>query len=358
MSDLETKITRACHRIEELYNETKGSCYISFSGGKDSTVLLALIKLCIDAYTLPEEGIKAIFSNTGIELGVTVDFVLWCKKNWYPNIEIIRPSKSADYVFKNVGKPISSKMKSRLLDRWYRGSRSGALVSLLTQGVSIGTGRKSSKSKLPAKYFHMLHDDFKIHASYKCCDYLKKQPFKEYTLNHNIKGCIVGLRMAEGGVREINAKARVSRGDGNLCTKVNNGVIYKWPIIDWTDEDIEDFIKLYNVPLSKAYTEFNFDRTGCMGCPYSQTLPQGLEYLYKYEPNRYKATMHWLKDVYIAQNVILPFDNEYEKERRQTWLHHYEPMRQEMLRKYRPDSTQIAEYQQLTIFDLLDEMEE
>ena len=73
------KVTEACHRIEELYYETDRKCYVSFSGGKDSTVLLALIKLCEEVYTIPVGGIPAVFSNTGIELGVTVDFVKWVR---------------------------------------------------------------------------------------------------------------------------------------------------------------------------------------------------------------------------------------------------------------------------------------
>lgn len=35
-------------RIEALYHDTSGKCYVSFSGGKDSTVILALIDKSID----------------------------------------------------------------------------------------------------------------------------------------------------------------------------------------------------------------------------------------------------------------------------------------------------------------------
>ena len=95
---LDDKVRDACHRIEELYNETDGKCYVSFSGGKDSTVLLALIKLCEDVYTIPPNAIPAVFSNTGIELGVTVDFVKWVKDNYYQNIQIVRPVKPFAWV--------------------------------------------------------------------------------------------------------------------------------------------------------------------------------------------------------------------------------------------------------------------
>ena len=40
-------------RIESLYNETDGKCFLSYSGGKDSTVILALIKMCQEIFTIP-----------------------------------------------------------------------------------------------------------------------------------------------------------------------------------------------------------------------------------------------------------------------------------------------------------------
>lgn len=76
---LDDKVREACHRIEELYHETEGHCYVSFSGGKDSTLLLALVKLCEEVYTIPENGIPAVFCNTGVELGITYEFVRWVR---------------------------------------------------------------------------------------------------------------------------------------------------------------------------------------------------------------------------------------------------------------------------------------
>ena len=44
--------------------------YVSFSGGKDSTVLSALIDMA-----LPGNKIPRVFSNTGIEYKLILDFV-------------------------------------------------------------------------------------------------------------------------------------------------------------------------------------------------------------------------------------------------------------------------------------------
>ena len=345
MSDLDRKVLEAMHRIEELYNETDGHCYVSFSGGKDSTVLLALIKMCSEIYTLPPEGIKAVYSNTGIELGVTVDFVLWCKREWYPNIEIIRPEKSFDWVLKNKGKPMKSKIKAEYLHRWHTGRRAPAVRSLLLTGLSF-QGKAMWQYRIGDMDMHLLHDNLGIVPDASCCTYMKKLPLKNYAKENGLSGYMTGLRQAEGGARWIAIKKREKP-----CTAIINGQIQKNPIVDWTDENVEEFIEKYKVPLSDAYTKYGFTRTGCMACPFARNVRNDLEYMFFHEPNRYKASMHWLKDVYIAQNVRLPFDEAYERERERTWATKYEPMRQEMLRKYRPDSRMIKDSQQLSIFD-------
>lgn len=121
-------------------------------------------------------------------------------------------------------------------------------------------------------------------------------------------------------------------------------MIVKQPIVDWTDDDVDQFIEYYKVPLSRAYTEYGMDRTGCMGCPFSKYIKENLEVLYKYEPNRYKASMFWLKDVYIAQNVELPFDEAYEEEREKKWHETYHEMRERMLAQHRADSRLMRRY--------------
>ena len=344
---LEDKVRDACHRIEELYHETNGKCYVSFSGGKDSTVLLALIKLCEEVYTIPPNAIPAVFSNTGIELGITYDFVKRVKAEYYPNVQIIHPIKPFAWVMEHEGKPIKSKMKSKDLHQYHCGKRTDLLLLLL--GMS-GTGKLSAKHKLGDRDMHLMHDGFPIIPS-------KKKPFEKYAKENGMLGNMQGVRLAEGGARESAANVRLRTG-GKLCTWVKGGIIQKAPIIDWTDDDVEEFIEKYNVPLSDAYTKYGFKRTGCMACPYAREVDKDLEYLYFHEPNRYKASMFWLKDVYIAQDVRLPFDSNYERERERTWHEVYAPMRQEMLRKYRPDSRLLKEGEQATIFDYLDEGEE
>ena len=289
---------------------------------------------------------------------MTVEFVKWVKENWYSNVQIIKPDVSFDWVLKNKGKPIKSKLKSQYIRSWHSGNRGETIFRNLISGVTK-SGNKEWKLKMSDKDMHMLHDDFNIKISESCCADLKKKPFKRYVKANGIRGQMTGIRGNEGGARELNLRARLYDNEtAKPCTVIDkHGFIKKSPLIDWTDSDVNEFVEKYNVPLSKAYTEFGFRRTGCMLCPFSQQLTSDLKYLFDHEPNRYKASMYWLKDVYIAQNVVLPFDQAYERERERMWHEVYEPMRQEMLRKYRPHSRLIKEGEQTTIFDFLEEGE-
>lgn len=48
------------------------------------------------------------------------------------------------------------------------------------------------------------------------------------------------------------------------CYKQTKTVVN--PIIDWTDEDVWEFIHEYNIPYCKLYDE-GYTRLGCIGCP-------------------------------------------------------------------------------------------
>lgn len=61
------RITKIKSVIEQYGEE---NFYISFSGGKDSTVLSALVDMA-----LPDNTIPRVYANTGIEYRLIVDFV-------------------------------------------------------------------------------------------------------------------------------------------------------------------------------------------------------------------------------------------------------------------------------------------
>ena len=65
---LERKVGLTCARLTEFYTHFDGKVFVSFSGGKDSTVLLHIAR-CL----FPD--IPALFLNTGLEYPDIVEFV-------------------------------------------------------------------------------------------------------------------------------------------------------------------------------------------------------------------------------------------------------------------------------------------
>lgn len=93
---------------------------------------------------------------------------------------------------------------------------------------------------------------------------------------------VTGVRWAESSRRAKN-RALVNIGDSNKSKRImlNNDnddarqlveSCYRLkkttlnPIINWSDEDVWEFIHKYNIPYCKLYDE-GFHRLGCIGCP-------------------------------------------------------------------------------------------
>ena len=94
---LERKIMITQTRIIEWYQKFNGNVYVSFSGGKDSTVLLHIARKMFP-------DIPAVFSNTGLEYYEIQRFTFWSD-----NVTIIRPKMRFDEVVSTYGYPLISK---------------------------------------------------------------------------------------------------------------------------------------------------------------------------------------------------------------------------------------------------------
>lgn len=96
---LSVKVLMTVERIRNWINEFgEDGVYVSFSGGKDSTVLLDIVRKNFG------EDIKAVFCNTGLEFPDIVRFV---KRQ--SNIEIIKPKMNFKEVICKYGYPMISK---------------------------------------------------------------------------------------------------------------------------------------------------------------------------------------------------------------------------------------------------------
>ena len=102
---LEVKVRKTEERIKEWVEEYGiDGVYVSFSGGKDSTVLLNIARRLF-----PE--IKAVFVDTGLEYPEIREFV-----RGFDNVDWLKPKMNFKQVIEKYGYPFISKEVSECVD--------------------------------------------------------------------------------------------------------------------------------------------------------------------------------------------------------------------------------------------------
>ena len=272
-------------QIVNKYGEDK--FYISFSGGKDSTVLHYLVDMA-----LPNNKIPRVFSNTGIEYNAIVKFVKGLAEQ-DNRFVIITPKLNIKQMLEKVGYPFKSKVHSHILGIYQNNSKHTEYTKLYLNGVKKD-GSKSTY-KCPNILQYQFTNGFNIKVSERCCYELKKKPFKRWQKENGKSIAMTGMRKEEGGERN-----RMN------CVVTKNNEIVKFHPLAVVSEDWEEwFINKYNIQLCELYyPPYNFKRTGCKGCPFVLTLQEQLDVMEKLLPAERKQCEIIWKPVYSEYRRI------------------------------------------------------
>ena len=285
---LEIKVLKTQQRIREWvdYYGTNG-VYVSFSGGKDSTALLHLVR---ELYP----DVEAVFVNTGLEYPEIQQFV-----KTFDNVTILRPKMRFDEVIKTYGYPIISKEVS--LTICYAKKGSVWAVNNLNGLNRFGEPNEFKKS-MYAKYKPLLDANFLI--SNECCSVMKKSPIKKYA-HQTGKMAITGQTAEES---ELRTQQWLKHG----CNAFENKNPISNPMSFWTEQDILQYIKQHKIPIASVYGEVVFEdnpdqirfdgfesgklttsgckRTGCIFCGFGCHLekePSRFQRLKETHPKQY-----------------------------------------------------------------------
>ena len=253
--------------------------YLSFSGGKDSTILHHLLDMA-----LPNNQIPRAFINTGIEYQAIVDFVKSLAKN-DPRFVILQPTQAIKPMLEKYGYPFKSKQHSHNV-MVYQHSGIGLSVKRY-----LGIIESNTKFRCPKSLLYQFTPEFKIKLSDNCCRKMKKEPIKKWEKQNNRSIAITGMRNSEGGKR-----ASIK---GCILTDKQGKVKRFHPLIK-VDEQWENwFVSTKQIELCKLYSQpFNFKRTGCKGCPFALDLQEQLEIMEIYLPSERKQCEIIWKPVY------------------------------------------------------------
>ncbi len=144
---LDEKIAISLTRILEFAKHFENKVYVSYSGGKDSTVLLDLVRK-----VLP--NVNVVFSNTGLEYPEIQQIA---RKN---NAKIVYPEMGFHKVITKYGYPIISKEVSKAIyyARKIR-ERERERVQLLSQDASRKVPREKTILKCREELLGVRQDD-------------------------------------------------------------------------------------------------------------------------------------------------------------------------------------------------------
>lgn len=259
---------------------------LSFSGGKDSTVLHYLID---DA--LPNNNIQRVFFNTGIEYKKIVEFVK-TMANKDNRFVIVPPHVNIKNMLETEGYPFKSKEHSQYLDIY---QSHGYTHTKTTDKYANRKGEYNSKYGCNKRLAYQFSPDYHLRISAKCCQRLKKDVSKQWMTDNNKSWTITGIRKDEGGVR---------RHSDCIIHNSNGGGTFN-PLFPIDDDFINEYIEKNNIQLCELYyPPYNFVRTGCAGCPFSIHLQEQLDVLEELLPEEKKKCEIIWKPVYDEYRLI------------------------------------------------------
>ena len=321
---LEGKIIMTQERIRQWYDHWDGDVYVSFSGGKDSTVLKHIVDGMYD-------DVPAVFVNTGLEYPEIQQFVREIKAGKYDcfnsDVEIIRPEMRFDEVIKKYGYPVISK---EISERVYY-ARQGRPWALNCMDGLDKNGNKNDFRKMFVKYKYLVDAPFS--SSNYCCNVMKKAPTKAYE-NNTKRHPFIGT-MASESTRRRQAWEK------NGCNAYETKRPKSQPMAFWTEQDVLHYIKRYNVPYCPVYGEIRVkqsdtlegqinaidylgdyeqedtlvttgcDRTGCMFCMFGCHLekePNRFQRMKQTHPKQYAYCMEQLGLKEVLEYINVPYE--------------------------------------------------
>ncbi len=226
---LSAKIRMTELRIRQWYEYWDGEVYLSFSGGKDSQVLLHIIR---GLY----KDVPAVFVNTGMEFPSIIKHV-----KEFDNVVWLKPKMSFWRVIEKYGWPAVSKEQSQFIHELNR-TKSEKMKDIRLNG--------RGRNVLSLKWRPLIGSP----VSHKCCHYLKKEPLDRYAKDTGRKS-IMGIMASEGGRRAYRVQ----------CNIIGSNRPNSAPMLFWTEKDVWEYVKLHNLELAPPYYEGE-KRTGCMFC--------------------------------------------------------------------------------------------
>lgn len=225
---LSAKIRMTEYRIRQWHEAFDGNVYVSFSGGKDSTVLLDIARRL---YT----DIEAVFVNTGLEYPSVRKFALSKE-----NVTELRPTMNFRDVVIKYGYPIISKEVSRDVFSARRNPNGKTADKFKKNG---NFAKRYHGNFVLDRYSFLLNAPFMI--SNKCCNITKKKSAKDFDKKTGKKPILATMACES----ELRKKNWIENG----CNAFHCDNPISNPLSFWTENDVLTYIHENNLEIAEAY---------------------------------------------------------------------------------------------------------
>lgn len=276
---LEVKVAKTKQRIREWVDHFGvDGVYVSFSGGKDSTVLLTIAR---EMYP----NIPAVFCDTGLEYPEVREFV-----KTYDNVEWLKPKMNFKQVLEKYGYPFISKEISKAVEQTKISMKHGKRMEdtykgMELLGIALTKDGKPSAYNIPQWRF-LMESPYPVSA--ECCAVMKKAPAKAYGRQTGRKRMTAMM-----ATESRNRTAQWLKAGCNAFDAADPG---SNPMSFWMESDVLQYIRQNHIPIASVYGDVvevgelegqmnwndyaGFDigtpqltttgckRTGCMFCGY------------------------------------------------------------------------------------------
>lgn len=245
--DLQDKEILTYEKLDQWYTAWDGKCYVSFSGGKDSTVLAYLAARYLSSFRAPPWELNLIFVNTGLEYPEIQKFVneyaAWLRRE-FPRVTInlarLRPKMNIRQVVTKYGYSIVSKEVAGVVYD-ARKNQNGVQAKKLR-------GEHLDKDGNPSAYncdnwAFLLDAPFPI--SDRCCHVMKKASAHRYEGKTKEKPIVA--TMADEGRRRFQKWLETG------CNAFDSKSPMGKPMSFWTEQDVLRFIVDREIPIASVY---------------------------------------------------------------------------------------------------------
>lgn len=243
---LEAKIQMTRLRIRAWVDEFgEDGVYVSFSGGKDSTVLLDIVRK-------DYPNIEAVFVNTGLEYPSVRQFALSKE-----NVTELRPTMNFRDVIIKYGYPIISKEVAGKVEEVRKSIAKGNTNTVrYRQLMGLEKKENGEPSEFNCEnYKFLLEAPFK--TSNKCCHIMKKNPVHKYDKKEN--KCPIIAIMAD------ESRQRRTKWIIYGCNAFDMKYPQSNPMSFWTEQDVLTYIHTYNLTIADAYGQVVVKNDGVKG---------------------------------------------------------------------------------------------